>query len=278
MGLIFVLTISESVSHAQKAASGKMRKDANGNEYSSELPNLKAYVISETWVHPTEKKFEIDFNINVPRATGDARLDQIFKDVADNQKQEGILEATADDGVEFCRQGKMCHSAFGRKFMAFAPSSDILSVSYFYYFMSHGAIHPITEYESFVYDVKNGRELELKDIFTDYDYSLPLLWKKTVDAFCALSGAQRPQEKQIPTFYKIPDQLRSCSKSSSVPVPEELRGPDAFEALGHAYLTPDGISLRLTKWEANSEEEPIIRIGKKELMEMGAKSEIWGGK
>lgn len=255
------------------------RKDANGNHFGMEVPNLWAISINSTYVHPTVKNLNIEFNINYPANTGNIELDKFFQTKL-NEEYRSMLYDAISGNIEFCSEEPdiSCAGYIIRKFEAYAPSEDIISVVYLVANAPPGASSLSSFYESFTFNLKESRELTLDDIFIDYQKALPLLWPLVAKGWC---GHPQNEFKEFPGYYEIPENFQNCSNTASIPIPAMLKkSPHTFNNLGSAFLTQEGMTLRLEAWQTWGPryETYDILIGKKELIRIGAKPEIWSSK
>jgi hypothetical protein len=112
-----------------------------------------------------------------------------------------------------------------------------------------------------------GIELTVAGLFPDPGSSLPIIWGRIYRGICAVEGVD-----SLPDLYGgLP-----CPAPGMPGVPPWLaRADGTADALGHALITPLGLTVNLSPTELGTGEPLFIDIPREELETMGANPDIW---
>jgi hypothetical protein len=264
-------------SRSAHANQDDFRTDERGNQYAPELPNLRAIFINKPYVL-VDNKVIFEFDINFPAFTGNDKLDQLFKNFVQYDYREYNSELSGIDFLdEYCLkdQESTCRASYSRHFTAYLPSPNILSVIYYLEILYLGGARPFPDFQPGLYDLTDGREMTLGEIFNNYPMGLPALW-----SFIAQGWCNHPEnfDKVFPSFYGISANYADCSRAVTIPMPTNLKSsPVTFKSLGNAFLTPEGMTIRLTAMDSFG---PMafyneLTIPKAQLITIGVKPETW---
>jgi hypothetical protein len=147
----------------------------------------------------------------------------------------------------------------------FSPAVSKASSVLFEWEAYYGGAHSVFGYVSLNLR-PDGKELAASDLFGDPSVSIPHFWAKIFREGCSGGKASAP------SFYGSP----VCS--DAVPPLPYMLTPDAtLDGMGHALLTPQGLTVSLDPYEAWSwaEGQFVLEISKEDLAGMGADTGFW---
>ncbi|MDR2442801.1 MAG: hypothetical protein LBE31_04685 [Deltaproteobacteria bacterium] len=259
-----------------QAQAQNVRADDNGNSYSLELPELKAFNVTESIAHLKCPNVKLTVNISYPQGTGDDLLDQMS--IVQTSMEERAVLANLQKNIGDCpANAKENYEAeYFRNFEAHSASKDVLSVLFTIFESTPGAAHPTTTFESSNYSFSLGRQITLNDIFSDDSSKIQNAWQYVASSWCAYNDYH-----SLPYFYRYQTDADICAQSETLDLPPGLKlEPGSLKYLGNAFLTTEGLKLILSADDGWSRADgpSTILIDKNKLKDLGADLSFWGGK
>ncbi|MDR2301710.1 MAG: hypothetical protein LBF38_06695 [Deltaproteobacteria bacterium] len=247
-------------------------QDANNDPYIDIRPTISPFIrglryttLLNNFVNPNCPNLTLHVGFTYPLNTGSPAVDAFLVKFAQNT-------FTALSQKDFCLDGNDQESGVTEhvfKFTAEIAGNDYLSIFFNGYHFYAGAAHPLGDAASFIFNVKTHRRLELSDIFENPKQSIPLLWPLLVKGWCRL------EFKEIPTHYKISNGDYGCGRNIP-PIPSDfLDNQVSFDVLGEVFLNHEGMGISLTEPFTHADGRQQITIGREDLLQIGAKPEIW---
>jgi hypothetical protein len=112
-----------------------------------------------------------------------------------------------------------------------------------------------------------GVELTVSGLFLDPGRSLPVVLGRIYREVCAAEGVT-----SLPGIY---GGLPCPAPGTPLPPPQLARADSTADSLGHALVTPSGLTVNLSPTELGRSGPLFIDIPRAELEAMGANPEIW---
>jgi hypothetical protein len=279
LAMAIALAIWAAPGAALAQEGGDMRTDEATNRYSEALGDLGAV----TAVVEGTDRFcpSVKFKAALSRPIG--AQNAVFDETSTFEIRKELLRFSGNalglNDASECSNFKTGEHPveLQRVFAAHSPSPSIISVIYTVFRSSPFDAHPYTEFEAFTFDLAKSRELTLDDIIPPESspQALEALWAEAAKGWCAYND-----HHTLPSFYGLFDD-GLCSKPESAPLPPALaQDRSSLKALGNAYLTSEGLALRLAPsdgWSyAEGPSELVLKKGA--LVKFGAKASIWHAK
>jgi hypothetical protein len=214
-------------------------------------------------------------SLSRPAGTGDDLLDgRLALELLGELRSIRRTPPDSTDPSECPSQEALAEGAeIQRIFEVHSPSKGILSIAYQMFSATPLAVHPNTTFESYNHSLAQGRPLKLGDLFPGEDAPAAVLWAVVAPKWCAYNDY-----RSLPSFYGFDPEADLCAKPKEIPLPAALvADPDSLAALGNAYLTEDGLMLRLAAYDGWSYADgpSALLVGKDELVAVGADKTLW---
>jgi hypothetical protein len=278
LSVMLILTLAISLALFPEAASAqKPRQDRAGNLYGPGLEKMRALTTKKKVKSPDCPRKTLALAVSTPYGIGLEELDQALarKHERDVENIQRMAFKTIN---QFCRSDFGANeSTYDRTFEAYYPGGGSLSVIYNVLILYDTAAHHSHDYEAFNFNLETGKELTMGDLFLSPPGAaegLEGLWTMIASAWCRYN-----ERKSIPNFYDMPDDTDWCANPAMIPLPKRLQGQPAMRDLGNAFLTPDGLELRLQPYDGWSyaDGDAILVLDKKSLIRLGFNPALWGG-
>lgn len=251
-----------------QAAAGR---DQNGNRLppKTELTELEAKKTTHT-----EKSTICDDNILVhtfyyPQGTGRQSVDLGVRNMVIEEMNKNVAEIKQEG---FCAADECGESSCGRwpvtqTFSVYQSSPDYISILFEESGFTGGA-HTNTVFTVLNYNLKNGRQLTLAEVFPDQKRSLPLYWDYVYAKWCAENG------------YKFPlhyNSVEDCAAGIDPDNPNTYQGADNLDDLGRLVFSAKGATLVLGPYESGSYANGTrtLDLPLAELLKIGASPTLW---
>ncbi|MDR2455833.1 MAG: hypothetical protein LBE49_04475 [Deltaproteobacteria bacterium] len=277
LSITLILTLAISLAVFPDAASAqKPRQDRAGNLYGPGLDKMRALTTKKRVKSSDCPGKTLALNVSTPYGIGIKKLDEAMarkhkRDVENIQKM--AFKAIG----EYCQPDfSQSESTYDRTFEAYDPGGGSLSVIYNVLILYYMAAHHSHGYEAFNYNLQTGEELTIGDLFLSPPGAaegLEGLWAMIASAWCRYND-----NKTIPNFYDMPDDTDWCANPARIALPKRLEGQPAMKDLGNAFLTPDGLELRLQPYDGWSyaDGDAILVLDKPSLIRIGFNPALWG--
>jgi hypothetical protein len=270
--LFLVLAVFPVVASAQN-----LRKDQAGNRYGPGLEKLGALFTRRTIQAPDCPDLRMKLAISNPYGLWIPEFDLVMaaKQVADVDK---AVRKFFDEFEGPCYPYNSSSSEFeyNTTFEAHYSGGGVISIVYDNYVFYPGAAHPLNSFEAHSLNLRTGRELTMDDLFLrppGAAEGLKRLWPLIAAGWCRYNDL-----RLLPIFYGLPEGRDWCANPGMIPLPKDLRGRPALGELGNAFLTADGLSLRLdgdNTW-AHSFGTSTLNFDKQALIRLGFDPALWG--
>jgi hypothetical protein len=228
------------------------------------MPQGPTGSMSETVRHPyCPNKLHMEISAKYPIKTGNAQVDAFFK-----KKAADFMAEKMDSGwLSFSGSCDISSNAFAYyDYLAYHPNDETLGV--LTGFRAHeGGAHPISGYKTYNFDLRTGREIEIKDFFVNPRIGINGLYKFAYTDLCretaTHSAAQGFMGGQCGVDRDAPKKLL------------ELNG--SLDGLGHLVLTNIGVDLNFAYYEIWTNSKDIYRLSvpNNTLKKLGARN-FWG--
>lgn len=211
-------------------------------------------------------KIALDSTIVYPQDTGNAVVDQYFEkyssDFLENSKtsyQESVLN---DPSVCTFDYNLFSHADFD----SYKAGANTLGILYTLSSFVGGA-HEELDYRAFNFNLTNGLEMHIKDLFPRPKTALPKLYNYVYTELCTATDAHGAASTVLGG---------TCGTDKLAPKEfSALNG--SLDQIGHMILTADGANLNFLPLDLWSWAQGpyTLSIPKEKLIEFGAK-DIWG--
>ncbi|MDR2455835.1 MAG: hypothetical protein LBE49_04485 [Deltaproteobacteria bacterium] len=272
------LTLALALAASPEAAwAQKLRRDEAGNQYGPWLDNIGARTTKRKIKAHACPAMTLELNISTPYGTG---IDFFDKAMARQHALDvGKLEREfINDNAEGCQQvlTSNTNTTVDRTFEAYYPGGGSLSIVYHVTVFYAGGAHPMHEYEALNINFETGREVAVSDLFLSPPGAaegLKALWAMIASGWCRYN-----EQKSIPNFYKMPEDVKWCANPATIPLPKRLRERPSLKDLGNAFLTADGLELRLQPYDgwSYSHGSSSLALDKRSLLGIGFNPALWG--
>lgn len=268
--LTLVLALFPALAPAQR-----VRRDGVGNLYGPGLEQVAPVTIEKFLRDPVCRELTLEIRHSAPTNTGSLALDKFLAADLEKSVQESLAGFSGMGGYD-CDGFGDGESTSERTFEIHDSGGGIVSIVYAIFGMHAGAAHGYEYFRSINFNVANGRELTMGDLFTSPPGAaegLKAFWPYVAKAWCSYND-----ERRIPNFYEMREDNKYCSNPARAPMPARLRGQPAIADLGNAYFTRQGMILKLAPYDGWSYARgPSSLSFKKEgLVMLGFNPAIWG--
>jgi hypothetical protein len=253
------------MSHTAQAQSSEDDNKLIMPKIGRELPNLTYWSIRETVPDPGCRHYVNKISIVYPTNTGSPIVDNVM--VSKAQKKARDFAGTTTDN---CIPGETNNyaSEILTSFSARSPGRNYLSLMITDFTYLAGNANGGDSSESYLFDLRNGKILELRDIFPNPGQAMPELWQAASKAWCDLS------RKVIPREYN--DYASQNCGRRSPPMPNGLKGNGArLSALGSVMFGPEGMIIHDDMPFAHAYGPQDVTIPKSLLLRLGARPDLW---
>jgi hypothetical protein len=275
---MLILTLALSLAAMPKAASAqKLRPDQAGNRYGPGLDDLGAKTTKRKIAAPDCPEMTLELTISTPQGTGIDLFDKVMarKHELDVEK---IERSFLRDNAGGCQEifTSNTDTTVDRTFEAYHPGGGSLSILYHVVVFNAGAAHSTEQFEAWNLNFETGQEVAIGDLFLSPPGAaegLMDLWAMIASGWCRYS-----RHKTIPSFYQMPDGAEWCANPAMIPLPKRLRERPAMKDLGNAFLTADGLELRLQPYDAfsHADGDAVLVLDKRSLLRAGFNPALWG--
>jgi hypothetical protein len=279
--LKFVMTLALSLAVFPDAASAQnLRKDQAGNLFGPGLENMGALTTKRSFAYPDCPGMTLELRISTPYGIGIPQFDMAMA-----RKHELDVEKAAIPFFKHppgeCKpeNSSITESFYSRTFEAHYPGGGFLSIVYdiAYYDAVDGPAHPDNDLKVVNVNPWTSEPVEMADLFLDppgYYEGVRNLWPAIAVGWCRYND-----EKTMPNFYELPKSKQWCADPARAPLPERLSGWwVGLEDLGNAFLTADGLGLRLGPYQGwyYALGDSTLNIDKRTLIGLGFDPALWG--
>jgi hypothetical protein len=213
-------------------------------------------------------KKALDATATYPKGTGNDLVDQFFlKKALDFVNLVGV-DYLAEDGVLY--DETWCDSeqelSVDMSFETTSPGPGFLGVL-LTYSEALGGVHPSYWYRSLNFDLSNGKEITVHDLFSDPQKGIAGIFALAYKELCSQTS------EHDPAFYVLG---ASCEEDPQPPA-ELLAVTGGLDGLGHMTLAPGGASLNFSPYEiwSWSQGDYVLQIPAPAMLALGAR-DYWG--
>jgi hypothetical protein len=203
------------------------------------------------------------FSMKYPKNTGNPQVDAFFQKRA-NDALEGYRRMVPEMEDIVCETGSNMHAYFD--FLLYMPNPQTLGILETMDYYTGGA-HGGTGHESFNFDLRTGRQIEIKDLFINPAIGISGIY---AIAYADLCDQNAPHQGAREVFNT------KCGEAGNPPR-ELLALSGPLSGLGHMVLTERGANLNFMAMEIWSfaQDDYTLPIPKNTLFKFGAR-DFWG--
>lgn len=251
-----------------------LRSDEAGNLYGPGMEGAGAIAIKEVFTSNRCPEMTLTQELYAPAWTGSVELDRMLaaelEAFAEERRHVFLTDTTASCNFEITA------SESRRVFEIHAPGGGTVSVLYTIAGYEAGKAHGYQLFRAVNFNPWTGGELTASELFLQPPGTrdgLRSLWSKLAREWCDYSD-----KREIPNYYKLDFNKDWCANPSRAPLPAMFQGRSTLDELSHAYLTRDGMILRLGPYEGwyYAFGPAMLELDRAFLIRIGFDPALWG--